>query len=100
MRGAAKPPLDRHLLKGLWGSEELPIYLKTVGTGMQVELRAATRIPVGGPPPRGRQSTQMSTSRRREPASVAARSQLSQRTLVRMHSSKADNAASWSSFSS
>ena len=36
--------------------------IKTVGTGMQVELPAANRIPVGGPPPRGRQSTQRSTS--------------------------------------
>ena len=36
--------------------------IKTVGTGMQVELPVANRIPVGGPPPRGRQSTQRSTS--------------------------------------
>ena len=62
VRGAAKSLRARHFLKGLWSSQELPIYLKTVGTGMQVELPAANRIPVGGPPPRGRKSTQRSTS--------------------------------------
>ena len=52
LRGAAKSLRARHLLKGLWSSQELPIYLKT----------APARCSGPSPVPSGRCSSSMRSS--------------------------------------